>query len=87
VMGLGDSFYQRQRWREAAEQYVDVNTKYARSARAPEAELKLGIALRGLGATKEACDVLTNHAQKHPNAPPAIRQGVQRELARARCGG
>ena len=85
VMGLGDSFFQRQRWREAAEQYVDVTTKYARSSRAPEAELKLGISLRGLGAAKEACDVLNNHGKKHPNAPAAIKQGVARELQRARC--
>ncbi len=85
VMGLGDSFFQRQRWREAAEQYVDMTTKYAKSPRAPEAELKLGISLRGLGATKEACDVLANHGKKHPNAPAAVKQGVARELQRARC--
>ncbi len=85
VMGLGDSYFQRQRWREAAEQYVDMTTKYAKSARAPEAELKLGISLRGLGATKEACDVLNNHGKKHPNAPAAVKQGVARELQRARC--
>jgi tol-pal system protein YbgF len=87
MMGLGDSFFQRQRWREAAEQFVDVTTKFPRSGRAPEAELKLGIALRGLGAQKEACDVLGNHGQKYPNASGSIRQGVQRELQRARCGG
>jgi tol-pal system protein YbgF len=86
VMGLGDSYFQRQRWREAAEQYVDMTTKFAKSARAPEAELKLGISLRGLGATKEACDVLANHGKKHPNAPAAVKQGVTRELQRARCG-
>jgi TolA-binding protein len=87
VMGLGDSFYQRQRWREAAEQYVDLTTKFPKSTRAAEAELKLGISLRGLGATKEACDLLTGHATKYPAASNAIRQSVQRELQRARCGG
>ncbi len=87
LLGLGDSFFQRQRWREAAEQFVDVTTKYPKSSRAPEAELKLGISLRGLGAIKEACDVLTNHASKYPSAPQGIKQGVVRELQRARCGG
>jgi tol-pal system protein YbgF len=87
LLGLGDSFFQRQRWREAAEQFVDITTKFPRSGRAAEAELKLGISLRGLGAAKEACDVLTNHAGKYPAAPAGIRQGVQRELQRARCGG
>ncbi len=87
LMGIGDSLFQRQRWREAAEQYVDVTTKFPRSGRAAEAELKLGISLRGLGAAKEACDVLTNHGQKYPNASNSIKQGVQRELQRARCGG
>jgi tol-pal system protein YbgF len=87
LLGLGDSFFQRQRWREAAEQFVDLTTRFPRSARAPEAELKLGISLRGLGAAKEACDVLTNHAQKYPQASNGVKQGVQRELQRARCGG
>jgi tol-pal system protein YbgF len=87
MMGLGDSFYQRQRWREAAEQFVDITTKFPKSARAPEAEFKLGISLRGLGAVKEACDVLTNHGAKYPNAAAALKQGVARELQRARCGG
>jgi TolA-binding protein len=87
VMGLGDSFFQRQRWREAAENYVDMTTSYAKSARAAEAELKLGISLRGLGAAKEACDVLTNHGQKYPKAPADVKQGVGREIARARCSG
>jgi TolA-binding protein len=87
VMGLGDSYFQRQRWREAAEQYVDITTKYAKSPRAAEAELKLGISLRGLGAVKEACDVLTNHPQKYPAASAAIKQGISREMQRARCGG
>ncbi len=87
LMGLGDSFFQRQRWREAAEQFVDVTTKFPKSGRAAEAELKLGISLRGLGAAKEACDVLNNHGQKYPAASASIRQGVQRELQRARCGG
>jgi tol-pal system protein YbgF len=87
VMGLGDSYFQRQRWREAAEQYVDMTTKFAKSSRAAEAELKLGISLRGLGAAKEACDVLNNHAQKYPSAPAAIRQSVGREIQRAKCSG
>jgi tol-pal system protein YbgF len=87
VMGLGDSYFQRQRWREAAEQFVDMTTKYSKSGRAAEAELKLGISLRGLGATKEACDVLNNHGQKYPAAHGAIKQGVTRELQRARCSG
>jgi tol-pal system protein YbgF len=87
LMGLGDSYFQRQRWREAAEQFVDVTTKFPKSGRAAEAELKLGISLRGLGAAKEACDVLTNHAGKYPAASSGIKQGVQRELQRARCGG
>jgi tol-pal system protein YbgF len=87
VMGLGESFFQRQRWREAAEQYVDMTTQHQKSARAAEAELKLGISLRGLGATKEACDVLNNHAQKYPAASASIKQGVAREMQRSRCGG
>lgn len=86
VMGLGDSLLQRQRWREAAEQFVDYSTRFPRGARGAEAQLKLAISLRGLGATQEACAVLSDVTRKYPNASPGIRQGVQRESQRANCG-
>ncbi len=39
---LGESFFQRNRPREAADQYLKIATQYASSARAPDAMLRLG---------------------------------------------
>ena len=47
---LGETYLQRNRPREAAEQFLRVSTEYGRSTKAPDAMLKLGVALNALGA-------------------------------------
>lgn len=85
LFGLGESFYRRNRFREAAEQYLSVTTDHAKSVRAAEAMLKLGMSLRGMGATPEACGTYGEVVKKYPNASPAIKQAVEREKKRAQC--
>ncbi|PPD13936.1 MAG: tol-pal system protein YbgF [Methylobacterium sp.] len=82
---LGESFLMRTRYREAAEQYLTVTTNHSKTGRAPEAMLKLGIALRGLGAKSEACGTFNQLPVKYPNASAAIRAAVEREKVRAQC--
>ena len=85
IFGLGETFYRRNRYREAAEQYLSVTTDHAKSARAAEAMLKLGMSLRGLGATPEACGTYSEVGKKYPKASAAIKQAVEREKKRAQC--
>ncbi len=85
VFQLGESFFRRNRHREAAERYLTVTTDYAKSARAAEAMLKLGMALRGMGATQEACGTYSEVGRKYPNASASIKQAVDRERKRAQC--
>lgn len=85
VYGLGESFYNRTRYREAAEQYLSVTTDHATSARAPEAMLRLGMSLKGLGAKEEACGTYAQVTRKYPQASPALRQALERERRRAQC--
>ncbi|KAB1074703.1 tol-pal system protein YbgF [Methylobacterium planeticum] len=82
---LGESYLQRNRNREAAEQFLKVSTDYARSPQAPEAMLKLGASLNALGAREQACATLAELERKFPSASPSVRQGVAREQKRARC--
>ncbi|HEV7438011.1 MAG TPA: tol-pal system protein YbgF [Methylobacterium sp.] len=82
---LGESYLQRNRNREAAEQFLKVSTDYARSPQAPEAMLKLGASLNALGAREQACATLAELERKFPSATPNVRQGVAREQKRARC--
>jgi tol-pal system protein YbgF len=83
---LGESYLQRQRHREAAEQFLKVSTEYAKSQKAPDAMLRLGITLNALGAKDQACATFAELDRKFPQAGPSVRQGVEREQKRARCG-
>jgi tol-pal system protein YbgF len=83
---LGESFAQRGRSREAAEQYLKVSTDYSSSTRAPDAMLHLGISLRSLGAKEQACATFAEVTRKYPNAPAYVKSGAERESKRAQCG-
>jgi tol-pal system protein YbgF len=82
---LGETYLQRNRHREAAEQFLKVSTEHPRSAKAPDAMLRLGIALAALGARDQACATFAELERKFPQAAPTVRQGVEREQKRARC--
>lgn len=82
---LGETYLQRNRSREAAEQFLKVSTDYASSSVAPEAMLKLGASLNALGAKAQACATLAEVERKFPSVGPNVRQNVEREQKRARC--
>ena len=82
---LGESFAQRGRSREAAEQYLKISTDYASSSRAPDAMLHLGMSLKQLGAKEQACATFSEVGKKYPNAPAYVKNGAERELKRAQC--
>ena len=82
---IAESYLRRTRYREAAENFLTVTTKHSGIAKAPEAMLKLGISLRGLGATAEACGTFKQVGIKYPNAGVSIKQAVEREKQRAKC--
>ena len=82
---LGESMFQRQRYRDAAESFLAVTTKHEKSARAPEALYRLGQALAVMGENEAACAALSEVARKYPRAPASVKQAVQREQRRVRC--
>lgn len=82
---LGETFAQRGRSREAAEQYLKISTDYASSSRAPDAMLHLGMSLKALGAKEQACATFAEVTRKYPNAPAYVKSGAERESKRAAC--
>jgi tol-pal system protein YbgF len=82
---LGESMFQRQRYRDAAESFLAVTTKHEKSTKAPEALYRLGQSLAALGETEAACAALGEVGRKYPRAPASVRQGVGREQKRVRC--
>ncbi len=82
---LGETYYQRGRQREAAEQYLKISTDYSTSGHAPEAMLRLGQSLNAIGAKEQACASFDQVAKKYPNAQAWIKTGAEREASRAKC--
>jgi tol-pal system protein YbgF len=82
---LGESMFQRQRFRDAAEAFLNVSTKYESVGKAPDALLRLGQSLAALGEKDAACASLGEVLRKFPRASAGVKQGVEREQKRVRC--
>ncbi|MBM6579639.1 tol-pal system protein YbgF [Microvirga sp. BT689] len=82
---LGETYLQRSRYREAAEQFLNVSAEHPDAAKAPDALLRLGISLNGLGAKDRACAVFAELDRKYPQASAPVRQSSEREQKRIKC--
>lgn len=82
---LGESLFQRQRYRDAAESFLTVSTKFDKSPKAPEALLRLGQSLASLQEREAACATYNEVARKFPNSSAQLKQAVDREKKRSRC--
>jgi len=82
---LGESLFQRQRYRDAAELFLNVSTKFETAAKAPDSLLRLGQSLAALGEKDAACASLAEVGRKYPRASVSVKQGVEREQKRVRC--
>jgi tol-pal system protein YbgF len=82
---LGESMFQRQRYRDAAESFLAVTTKHEKSGKAPESLYRLGQSLAALGERDAACAALAEVGRKYPRATGNVKQGVDREQKRVRC--
>jgi tol-pal system protein YbgF len=82
---FGESLFQRQRFRDAAEAFLNVSTKFESNAKAPDALLRLGQSLAALGEKEAACASLGEVLRKFPRASAGVKQGVEREQKRVRC--
>lgn len=82
---LGESLYQRQRYRDAAESFLTVTTKHDRTAKAPEALLRLGQSLAALGEKETACAAWGEIGRKYARASAEVKKNVAAEQKRVRC--
>ncbi|MFO1117759.1 MAG: tol-pal system protein YbgF [Beijerinckiaceae bacterium] len=84
TFGLGESYFQRQRHREAAEQYLKITTNYSTSGKGADALLRLGQSLNAMGAKEQACASFAEVGRKYPNSSNAIR-AAEREAKKGAC--
>jgi len=82
---LGESQFQQQRYRDAAESFLAVSTKYEHSGKAPASLLRLGQSLAALHQKEAACATFAEVGRKFPRASSAVKRSVAREQKRAHC--
>jgi tol-pal system protein YbgF len=82
---LGESLYQRQRYRDAAESFLAVSTKFEKSGKAPDSLLRLGQSLAAMNQKEAACATLAEVGRKFPRASASVKRGVTQEQKRAHC--
>ena len=85
VFYLGETYFLRNRYREAAEQYLKISANYSTTIKAPDSLLRLGESLDKLGAKEQACAAFAEVGRKYPRASPGLRAAAHREAKHAQC--
>jgi tol-pal system protein YbgF len=85
VFYIGETYMQRSRPREAAEQYLKVSTEYPKSRVAPDAMVRLGLALAKLGNNEQACATFAEVGRRYPTARTEVKKAADREIQAHRC--
>jgi tol-pal system protein YbgF len=85
VFYIGETYMQRSRPREAAEQYLKVSTEYPKSRIAPDAMVRLGLALAKLGNNEQACATFAEVGRRYPTARSEVKRAADREIQAHRC--
>lgn len=82
---LGETFYVRGAYRQAAEAFLAGYTTYASSNKAPDSLLKLGMTLAALGQRDQACATFGELGRRFPSASQAVTQRAALERGRSGC--
>lgn len=82
---LGESFYVRGNYADAAKSFATGYQKYPKSSKAADNLLKLGLSLSQTGKTQEACVTLTQLDKQFPSAAAVIKQRAVDEQKKLSC--
>lgn len=82
---LGETYYVRGNFPDAAVTFAEGYQKYRESAKAPDNLLKLGMALAQLGQTADACKTFAQLASEFPTASANVAERARRERQRNGC--
>ena len=85
IFFLGETYLQRSRPREAAEQYLKLSTDFSRSTRAPDGMMRLGQSLAMLGNSEQACATFAEVGKRYPTASSTVKKTVEREMQKDHC--
>lgn len=82
---MGEAQYSQGKYSEAAKTFLNAHQAHAKSPKAPEMLLKLGMSLGALDNKETACATLREVNKRYPKASPAVRAKVTSEQSRFGC--
>lgn len=82
---LGESFFVRGGYADAADAYISSMRKAPKGAMAPRAMVGLAATMRELGKKTEACNALGSLTSQYPNASADVREKARLESTRTGC--
>ncbi len=82
---LGESYYARRMYREAAQAFLTGVQQHKKSEKAPDAMLKLGLSLINLGEIEDGCSALKSIRSEFPKVRQSVLETAKRERKRAGC--
>lgn len=82
---LGETFYVRGQYPEAAQQFVEAYQNNRSGAKSADALLKLGMSLSQLGKKDEACATFRELSRTQPDAPETVKDKAAKETQRIGC--
>ncbi len=82
---LGESYYVRGDYNNAALAFAKGYKDYPKSAKGPDNLLKLGLSLSNLKKTQSACATFERMSKDFPGAPSSIKSRVAAERKKLRC--
>ena len=82
---LGETYYVRQDYQQAAITFAEGFQQYPDNTKAPDNLLKLGMALSALGSKADACGTFAELLKRYPDAAVTIQQRAKQERQRLGC--
>ena len=82
---LGESYYARGQYAEAAGLFADGFTKYKDNTKAPDNMLKLGLTMKSLGKKSEACTAFKGLISEFPKANESLKKRASDEAKALKC--
>jgi tol-pal system protein YbgF len=82
---VGETYFARKDYQNAAFAYAEGVEKYAQSPKAPDSLLKLGMSLARLGKNDQACTALSRLQSAFPNANEQVKRRATEERTRIKC--
>ncbi|MGI9413774.1 MAG: tol-pal system protein YbgF [Hyphomicrobiales bacterium] len=82
---LGETYYARGRYKQAAKAFLEGYRKYKKSPKAPDSLLKLGMSLKQLGQKQHACKTFAQVKRQFPKASANVKNLATKEHRRTGC--